>query len=167
MNTMNLDQKMRLALWPIITVLFINTFGMLWYVLSGFDIVLESYYSMALPLGLVFRLVLLLVSLVFGFFVYDQQKKRMAKEYTPKGQYNMRGRGVIGFIMHVLIGLAEATFAFFTLNTFWFIANFTAGPISLLMQEVYWTGFGIIFVLAAYFLTRQTGLAFLAFGRRA
>lgn len=166
-SRLNIDQKMRLVLWPLLTVIFINTFGVLAYVFSGLDLSLADYSPMSVSFTLLFRILLLLVSFVFAFFVYDQEKRRIAIEYTPKGSYNMRGRGLIGFVTHLLLGLVEAAFAFITLNTFWLISNFTDGAISLLMQEVYWTGFGIIFVIAAYLLTRQMGLAVLAYGKRA
>ncbi len=166
MKKNNLDQQIRLALWPILAVIFVNTFGMLWYSLSGTNITLASQPSMVVSFDLVFRVALLAVSLVVGYFVYDQQQKRSATEFTKSGAYNMRGKGSLGFVMHLILGLVEAMFAFFTLNAFWLIVNFSDEPISQVMQQVYWLGFGVSMLVAAYFLTRQLGLGVLASRRR-
>lgn len=161
------DQKFRLALWPILAVIFINTFGMIWYLLSGFAMMLESYGSTALSFDIIFRVALLLVSIIVGYFVYLEQKKRMAAERNAAGAYNMKGKGVIGLIMHILIGLVEAVFAFFTLNTFWIITNFADGEIPFEMQQVYWLGFGFAFIVSAYLITRQAALGVVAFQHKA
>ena len=165
MNKINFDQKMRLVIWPIVTVLFINTFGMIGFVLSGIDANLQGYSSMVIPFGLIFRVALLIISLVFGIFIYNNQKMRMKKEFTDKGEYNIKGKGLVGFIMHTLIGLIEAAFIFFSLQTFWIVTNFSNVSASLLMQEVYFSGFGFIFILSAYFLTRHMALGVLAYRR--
>lgn len=167
MKKMNLDQQARLALWPLMAIIFINTFGMLWYVMSDLDSALNSGGSMAISFDVIFRIVLLIVSFIIGYFVYDQQKKRLAVEFTEHGEYNMRGKGVIGLIMHVILGLVEATFVFFTLNTFWLIVNFSEEQLSVFTEVMYWGGFGFIFILSAYFLTRQIALGLLAVKRRA
>ena len=163
---MNIDQKIRKVLWPVVGVLFINTFGMLWYALSGFDVALQSYDSMAVSGDTVFRIVLLVVSLIFGFFVYEQVKKQMTHEFTPSHEYNMRGRGFVGLIMHIILGLVEAAYVLATLSTFWIILNWTESRFSTLMEEVYIVGFGLIFIIAAYIVTRQTALGFLAYNRK-
>lgn len=92
-------------------------------------------------------------------------KLKISKEYTADGQYNMKGKGAMGLIMHTLIGLIEAAFVFFTLNAFWLITNFSTVEASILMQGVYLSGFGVIFLMSAYFLTRQIGLGVLAYKR--
>ena len=165
MKHLNIDQQIRLALWPLLTIIFINTFGMLWFALSGAADALSTNSFLVVSFDGVFRITLLIISFIIGAFVYDQQKKRMEKEFV-KGHYNMRGKGAVGFVMHTILGLVEATFAFFTLNIFWLIVNFSADQIPLIMDYVFWIGFGMNILIAAYLLTRQVGLGVLASRRR-
>jgi hypothetical protein len=166
MKHLNIDQRIQVALWPILTVLFINTFGMLWYSLSGFNSTLAGSEPLALSFDTLFRVILLIISLAAGYGVYDMQKRRMSREVTKDGHYNMKGKGPVGFIMHILLGLVEATFAFFTFNTFWLIVNFTDASGPLVTDLIYLTGFGFSILMAGYLLTRQTAFAFLAAQRR-
>jgi hypothetical protein len=166
MKNMNFDQKLRMFLWPLMIILFINTFGMIAYEASGLSLTLESYSSMALSFNIIFRVALLIISIVFGIFIYHHQHIRISKEFTKSGKYNMQGRGVVGFTVHVILGLIEAAFVFFTLNTFWIISNFGTDLSPLLTQWAVISGFCAIFLLSAYFLTRQTALGVLAYKHR-
>ncbi len=166
-RTLGADQKFRLALWPILTVIFINTFGMIWYALSGSALLFGTSASMVLGFDIMFRVALLVISFVAAYFVYLEHKKKIATELNATGAYIMKGKGVIGLVMHILIGFVEATFAFFTLNTFWIITNFSDGTVPFEMQQAYWLGFGAIFIISAYLLTRQAALGVVAFRHKA
>lgn len=162
----NFDQRLRLFLWPLMIVLFINTFGIIGYEASGLRSTLDSYASIALSFSFMFRVAVLIISIVFGIFIYHHQHIRISKEFTKSGKYNMRGSGPIGFVVHTLLGLIEAAFVFFTLNTFWLISNLGTDMEPFLMQWTYVSGFFAILLLSAYFLTRQMGLGVLAYKHR-
>lgn len=165
-NKITAEQSIRLVIWPFLSIIFINTFGMLWYVLSGLADSFEMGSNMVISPAIMFRVALLAVSFVVGFFIFDQYKKKVKNEKNEKGEYVIRGKGVRGLLMHILVGLIETAFAFFTLNTFWLISNFSMDAMFIGMNYTYWLGFGLILLMSAYILTWQVAMGVLAYKQK-
>ena len=159
---MNIDQRIRLIVWPVTFFLFINTLAINLFVFFHLADVEGS------PITAVYRIFTLIFSIAVSLKIYLWLKVSMDKEHEGRSLRMHLAHSISLFkaitviVEDFAIGLVQAFFVFVSSISFWVIVNFTEGTVSTAHAILFYAGFVLILLASAYVLLHRLGLAVLS-----